>query len=60
MTRRKRAAYFQLRADYFGRPFDDGIVKALDAAGYDVDEHAPAGSVCFDSLPPYVRFGVPG
>ena len=55
MTRRKRAAYFQLRADYFGRPFDDGIVKALDAAGYDVDVYAPAGSVCLDPLPPYVR-----
>ena len=55
MTRRKRAAYFQLRADYCGRPFDDGIVKALNAAGYDIDVYAPAGSPCLDPMPPHVR-----
>jgi hypothetical protein len=38
---RKRAAYFQLRPDTFGRPFDDGIARALDAAGYDLDVYAP-------------------
>lgn len=43
MTR--KAAYFQLRADYFGRPMDDGILRALLAAGYDVDVFAPDGDL---------------
>ena len=38
---RRRAAYFQPRADYFGRPFDDGIIRGLLDAGYDVDVYAP-------------------
>lgn len=38
-----KAAYFQLRADYFGRPMDDGILRALLGAGFDVDVFAPDG-----------------
>jgi hypothetical protein len=41
----RRAAYFELRADYFGRQFDDGIVRALLQAGYDVDVFAPGGEL---------------
>jgi hypothetical protein len=44
MTARHSAAYFQLRADYFGRPFDDGIIRALLDAGYAVDLYAPGGA----------------
>lgn len=40
-----RAAYFQLRADYFGRPMDDGILRALLGAGFDVDVFAPDGDL---------------
>jgi len=38
-----RAAFFELFADYFGRPLDDGVVRALLDAGYDVDIFAPDG-----------------
>jgi glycosyltransferase involved in cell wall biosynthesis len=37
------AAFFQLKANYFGRAFDDGIIRALIACGYDVDIYAPNG-----------------
>ncbi|MEO8380887.1 MAG: hypothetical protein ABI779_14580 [Acidobacteriota bacterium] len=40
-----KAAYFQLRADYFGRPMDDGILRALLGAGYVVDVFAPDGDL---------------
>lgn len=38
---RRRAAYFVQRADYAGRPFDDGILGALDDAGFEVDYFTP-------------------
>jgi glycosyltransferase involved in cell wall biosynthesis len=38
-----RAAFFQLNAAYFGRAFDDGIVRALLTRGYEVDLYAPDG-----------------
>ena len=50
----RRAAYFELRADYFGRPFDDGILCALAAAGYQVDVFAPDGDGEQD-IYPHVR-----
>lgn len=53
MTRR-RAAFFLLRADYFGRTFEDGILRALDRAGFDVDVFAPDGDVP-QSLYPHVQ-----
>jgi glycosyltransferase involved in cell wall biosynthesis len=40
----KRAAFLEARADYFGRAFSDGIVRALLAAGYAVDLFAPDGA----------------
>jgi pimeloyl-ACP methyl ester carboxylesterase len=48
----KRAAYFELRADYFGRQFDDGILQALLLAGYDVDVYAPGGAQPQTLYPP--------
>ncbi|HVT45426.1 MAG TPA: glycosyltransferase family 4 protein [Thermoanaerobaculia bacterium] len=36
-----RAAYFLLTPDYFGRPFDDGIIRALLAARFEVDLYMP-------------------
>lgn len=39
----RRAAYVQPRADYFGRAFDDGIIRALLEAGFAVDVFAPDG-----------------
>lgn len=51
----RRAAYVQLRADYFGRPFDDGIIRALLAAGYEVDIYAPDGDLPQDVYPATVR-----
>ncbi len=41
----KRAAYFQLKESYFGRPFDDGIVRALLDLGYEIDIYAPDGDL---------------
>lgn len=40
-----RAAYFEMQASYFGRPYDDGILRALTACGYDVDIYAPQGNL---------------
>jgi hypothetical protein len=53
MTRR-RAAFFLLRADYFGRTFEDGIIRALDLAGFDVDVFAPDGALP-QTLYPHVQ-----
>lgn len=53
MTR--KAAYFELRADYFGRPLDDAILRALLANGFDVDVFAPAGDQPQDLYPANVR-----
>ena len=49
--RKKRAAYFLLSGAYLGRPFDDGILKALYATGYAVDLFAPNPVV--SNLPEY-------
>jgi glycosyltransferase involved in cell wall biosynthesis len=51
---RRRAAFFLLRADYFGRTFEDGILRALDAAGFDVDLFAPEGELP-QTLYPHVQ-----
>lgn len=40
----RRAAYFELREDYFGRAFDDGILRALHGAGFETDVFAPGGA----------------
>jgi hypothetical protein len=53
--RRPRAAYVQLRSEYFGRPFDDGVVGALLEAGYEVDLFAPRGGLAQDLFPGDVR-----
>jgi glycosyltransferase involved in cell wall biosynthesis len=50
-----RAAYFELKANYFGRPFDDGILRALTACGYDVDVYAPDGAQPQQIYGPNVR-----
>src|SRR5438067_5084922 len=54
-TTRRRAAYFQLNNDSFGRPFDDGIIRALLAADYDVDIYAPGGERTQTLYPPNVQ-----
>ncbi|MDM8553602.1 hypothetical protein QUF75_02595 [Desulfococcaceae bacterium HSG7] len=38
---KKKAAYFLLLGDYFGRHLDDGVIRALLASGYKVDIFAP-------------------
>ncbi|HYC59650.1 MAG TPA: hypothetical protein VEK79_08785 [Thermoanaerobaculia bacterium] len=53
MTR--KAAYFELRADYFGRPLDDAILRALLANGFDVDVFSPDGELPQDVYPANVR-----
>jgi glycosyltransferase involved in cell wall biosynthesis len=59
MTERRRAAYVQLRPEYFGRPFDDGVLRALLGAGYDVDLFAPDGEGEQSLYPANVRrFGI--
>ena len=50
-----RAAFFELRADYYGRPFDDGIIHALLDAGFEVDLFAPDGELPQPIYPPSVR-----
>ena len=40
----RRAAFFELRADYAGRPFSDGILRALGDAGFETDVFAPGGA----------------
>lgn len=50
-----KAAFFEARADYFGRPFDDGILRALLAAGFEVDLFAPEGELPQTLYPPTVR-----
>jgi glycosyltransferase involved in cell wall biosynthesis len=51
----RKAAYFELRADYFGRPLDDGVLRALLANGFDVDVFAPGGDLPQDLYPANVR-----
>jgi len=51
----RRAAFFELRADYFGRPFEDGIIRALLAAGFAVDVFAPEGELPQTIYPDSVR-----
>ncbi len=50
-----KAAYFESRADYFGRPLDDGILRALLAHGYDIDIFAPGGDLPQNLYPANVR-----
>lgn len=50
-----KAAYFESRADYFGRPLDDGILRALLAHGYDIDIFAPDGDLPQSLYPANVR-----
>jgi glycosyltransferase involved in cell wall biosynthesis len=51
----RKAAYFESRADYFGRPLDDGILRALLANGFDVDVFAPGGELPQNLYPSNVR-----
>jgi hypothetical protein len=51
----RKAAYFEARADYFGRPLDDGILRALLANGFDVDVYAPGGDLPQTLYPANVR-----
>jgi glycosyltransferase involved in cell wall biosynthesis len=51
----RRAAYFEARADYFGRPLDDGILRALLANGFDIDVYAPNGDLPQTLYPANVR-----
>ena len=51
----RRAAFFELRADYFGRPFEDGIIRALLDAGFGVDLFAPEGKLPQSMYPDSVR-----
>src|SRR5688572_26204816 len=50
-----RAAFFELRADYFGRPFEDGVLRALLEAGFEVDLFAPDGELPQTIYPSSVR-----
>ncbi|HEX2123009.1 MAG TPA: hypothetical protein VHL59_15355, partial [Thermoanaerobaculia bacterium] len=50
----RKAAFFELRADYFGRPFEDGIIRALLDADFAVDLFAPDGDLPQDLYPPTV------
>jgi hypothetical protein len=43
MSRAPRVAFFESRADHFGRPFSDSIYAALLAAGFSIDVFAPDG-----------------
>lgn len=51
----RRAAFFELRADFFGRPFEDGIIRALLDAGFAVDLFAPEGELPQTVYPDSVR-----
>lgn len=53
MTR--KAAYFESRSDYFGRPLDDGILRSLLANGFDIDVYAPGGDLPQTLYPSNVR-----
>lgn len=41
----KRAAYLQQASGLFGRPFDDGVIRALLDAGYRIDHYSPNGDL---------------
>jgi glycosyltransferase involved in cell wall biosynthesis len=51
----RRAAFFELRADFFGRPFEDGIIRALLDANFAVDLFAPEGELPQTIYPDSVR-----
>jgi len=51
----KRAAYFLLRADYFGRPLDDGVYRALFANEFEIDVFAPGLPTEPSLYPPTLR-----
>ena len=48
---KRRAAYFLARPDYFGRPLDDGVIRALLKADFMVDVFVP-GDVCQQTIYP--------
>jgi len=48
---KRRAAYFLARPDYFGRPLDDGVIRALLKADFMVDVFVP-GEVCQQTIYP--------
>jgi len=50
-----RAAFFEQRADFYGRPFEDGIIRALLDAGFAVDLFAPDGELPQTIYPDSVR-----
>lgn len=51
----KRAAFFCLWRDTFGRPMDDGVIGALLDSGFEVDVFAPRGDGPQQDFPPAVR-----
>lgn len=51
----RRAAFFELHHEYFGRSFDDGIIKGLLRAGYAIDIFAPDGDLPQTLFPTQVQ-----
>jgi len=49
-----RAAFFQTSTAFWGRSFEDGIIRALLSAGYDADIFAPNGDQTQELYPPRV------
>ena len=52
----RKAAYFLLTHQYYGRPLDEGVVRALLSAGYEIDMFASALPEVDNIYPPTVRF----
>lgn len=51
-----RAAFLHSRGDLFGRPFDDGIIRALLDAGFEIDHYSPGAEAdASDLYGPAVR-----
>jgi hypothetical protein len=50
-----RAAFFTSRSDHFGRPLEDGVLRALLANGWEADVFAPGGELPQTIYPPTVR-----
>jgi glycosyltransferase involved in cell wall biosynthesis len=51
----RRAAYFLLSGSYFGRPLDDGVIRALLDGGLEVDVFSPGEDQSQDVYGPEVR-----
>lgn len=51
----RRAAYFLLLPEYFGRPLDDTIFRALLTAGFEIDVYAPGPDTAQTLYPDALR-----